>query len=127
MRILESAEDYLEMILMLRNKNGYVRSVDIANGLGVTKPSVSVAMRKLRENGYIKFDEDLYITLTDAGYEIANRTLNRHKILTRLLTSIGVGEETAEDDACRIEHVISAESFDAICRAAKGLLAEDKQ
>ncbi len=127
MRILESAEDYLEMILMLRNKNGYVRSVDIANGLGVTKPSVSVAMRKLRENGYIKFDEDSYITLTDAGYEIASRTLNRHKILTKLLTSIGVSEETAEDDACRIEHVISAESFDAVCRTAKRLLGEDRQ
>lgn len=115
MKILESGEDYLEMILMLSLEKGYVRSVDIASGLGVTKPSVSVAMRKLRESGYIEFGENSYITLTQSGREIAERMLERHKIITELLVKLGVDRETAALDACRIEHVISDESFSAIC------------
>ena len=118
MKILESAEDYLEMILMLSKEKEFVRSVDIATGLGVTKPSVSVAMHKLHENGYIEFAENSYIRLTDSGLEIAERTLERHNKLTGFLVALGVNEETAADDACRMEHVLSDESFAAICRHA---------
>lgn len=116
MNIHESAEDYLEMILMLREKKGYARSIDIANGLSVTKPSVSFAMKKLRENGYIVMDEDNYITLTDSGMEIAQRVYTRHKALTKFLVQLGVDEKTAREDACKIEHDISADTFQAILR-----------
>ena len=116
MNIHESAEDYLEMILMLREQKGYARSIDIAAALGVTKPSVSFAMKRLRENGYILMDEDNYITLTDKGMEIARRIYERHKALTRFLTQIGVDEKIAREDACKIEHDISAETFQAILR-----------
>ena len=114
MNIYESAEDYLEMILMLREQKGYARSIDIASALGVTKPSVSFAMKKLRENGYILMDEDNYITLTPQGMEIAERIYTRHKALTTFLIQIGVDEKTATDDACRIEHYISDKTFNAI-------------
>ena len=100
MHIHESAEDYLEAILRLREQKGFVRSVDIAALLGVTKPSVSFAMKKLRENGYITMAEDNLITLTEAGSVIALRVYNRHKTLVSYLTSIGVSEETAREDAC---------------------------
>ena len=116
MNIYESAEDYLEMILMLREQKGYARSIDIAAALGVTKPSVSFAMKKLRENGYIVMDEDNYITLTDKGMEIARRIYERHKALTKFLMQIGVDEKTAREDACKIEHDISADTFQAILR-----------
>ncbi len=116
MNIYESAEDYLEMILMLREKKGYARSIDIAAALGVTKPSVSVAMKKLRENGYILMDEDNYITLTDRGLQIAERIYTRHKTLTRFLIQLGVDEKTAREDACKIEHDISDETFQALLR-----------
>ncbi|MBQ2976197.1 MAG: metal-dependent transcriptional regulator [Clostridia bacterium] len=114
MNIHKSAEDYLEMILMLREKKGYARSIDIASALNVTKPSVSFAMKKLRENDYIHMDEENYITLTEKGQEIAQRMYDRHRVLTRFLVQIGVDEETAREDACKIEHDISAETFDAI-------------
>ncbi|MBQ6959594.1 MAG: metal-dependent transcriptional regulator [Clostridia bacterium] len=116
MNIHKSAEDYLEMILMLREQKGYARSIDIAAGLGVTKPSVSFAMKKLRENGYILMDEGNYITLTEAGMKIAQRIYERHKALTAVLQQIGVDEKTAREDACKIEHDISDETFNAVLR-----------
>ena len=120
MKIHESAEDYLEMILMLSESKGEVRSVDIAAGLGVTKPSVSFAMKQLRENGYILMDKDSLITLTDAGMEVAQRIYTRHKVLTQYLLELGVDEETARQDACRIEHVISEESMTTIRNFLEG-------
>ena len=114
MKILESAENYLETILSLKNKSGSVRSIDIANALSVSKPSVSVAMKKLRENGYIQMDEENLITLTPQGEEIAGRMYSRHQALTRFLMQIGVPEEIAREDACKIEHDISPETFRAI-------------
>lgn len=123
MNIHESAEDYLEMILMLREKKGYARSIDIAGALGVTKPSVSFAMKRLRENGYILMDEANYITLTDKGMEIARRIYDRHKVLTRFLIQIGVDKETAREDACKIEHDISEETF----RAVLGQLPDEQE
>ena len=116
MHIHESAEDYLEAILRLREQKGYVRSVDIAALLGVTKPSVSFAMKKLRENGYIHMAEDNLITLTETGEGIALRVYDRHMTIMSFLVSIGVSEETAREDACKIEHDISQESFEALRR-----------
>ena len=115
MEIRESAEDYLEQILMLLEKKGHARSTDIAAGLGVTKPSVSVAMKKLRENRYITMAEDGLISLTDKGYAIARRIYDRHKNLTKYLVQLGVPEEIAREDACKIEHDLSDASYDAIC------------
>ena len=114
MRIHKSAEDYLEMILRLTEEKGYARSVDIAMGLGVSKPSVSVAMKQLREGGYIVMDKDNYISLTETGMEIAQRIYERHKVLTRMLKMIGVDEQIAEDDACKVEHDISVQTFTAL-------------
>lgn len=114
MQIKESAENYLETILVLKEQLGQVRSIDLANELGFTKPSVSVAMKKLRENGYIQVDENGYITLKKAGYEIASQIYDRHKTITSLLISAGVNAKTASEDACRIEHVISNESYQCI-------------
>lgn len=116
MKIQESAENYLETILMLQKRQGGVRSIDIATELGFSKPSVSVAMKNLRENGYIRVDEDGYISLCETGQEIAERMYERHTLLSGWLTSLGVDEQIAAEDACRIEHVISAESFAAIKR-----------
>ena len=116
MNIHKSAEDYLEMILMLREQKGYARSIDIASALGVTKPSVSFAMKNLRENGYILMDEENYLSLTEQGMEIAQRIYDRHKALTTFLIKIGVGEEIAREDACKIEHDISDETFHAVLR-----------
>lgn len=116
MNIHESAEDYLEAILMLLEEKGYARSVDIAGMLGVTKPSVSFAMKKLRENGYIRMDEESLITLTPQGDEIARRILNRHRTLSNFLSSLGVEDATAREDACKMEHDLSEESFEAILR-----------
>ncbi|MBR6443540.1 MAG: metal-dependent transcriptional regulator [Clostridia bacterium] len=114
MNIYESAEDYLEEILVLLESKGYARSTDIAEGLGVTKPSVSVAMKKLRENGYISMEKSGLISLTDKGYPIARRIYDRHLTLTKFFMSLGVEEKTAREDACKIEHDISDESFAAI-------------
>lgn len=116
MKIQKSAEDYLEMMLMLKEKYGYIRSTDIADELGVKKPSVSYATKRLRENGYITMDEDNLITLTDAGIAIAQNMYNRHKKLTAFFVALGVDAETADADACKIEHDISEATFEAICR-----------
>lgn len=113
-KIQESAENYLETILMLSQKNAHVRSIDIATELNFTKPSVSVAMKKLRENNLVTVDGDGFITLTAAGMEIASRMYERHQLLSDWLVYLGVTRETALEDACRIEHVISQESFDRI-------------
>ena len=99
---------------MLKNRNGYVRSIDIAEELDFSKPSVSVAMKNLRENGYIGIDENGHISLQEKGLEIAERMYERHTLLSEWLMSLGVTPETALEDACRIEHEISAESFAAI-------------
>ena len=119
MNIYESAEDYLEQILMLLEKKGHARSTDIAIGLNVTKPSVSFAMKNLRENGYINMGSDGLISLTDKGYAIAREIYDRHLALTKYLIQIGVPEEIAKEDACKIEHALSEESFAAICRQIK--------
>ncbi|MBR5109734.1 MAG: metal-dependent transcriptional regulator [Clostridia bacterium] len=119
MNIHESAEDYLEMILMLWEKKGYVRSVDISQALGVTKPSVSFAMKNLRQDGYIIVDEHNEISLTDKGMEIARRIYDRHKALTSFLIQLGVDEAVAKEDACKIEHDISEETFQAVLRQLK--------
>ncbi len=111
MKIQESAENYLETILVLGRRNGNVRSVDIANELGFSKPSVSVAMKQFRENKLIVVDGHGHITLTEEGRAIAERTYERHRMLITFLTKIGVQEETASEDACRMEHVISEETF----------------
>ena len=117
MKIQESAENYLETILMLSQRGTDVRSIDIANELDFSKPSVSIAMRNLRENGYFEMDDNGHITLLPPGEEIAQRMYERHTFLSRWLTGLGVDPKTAVEDACRIEHVISAESFDALKRA----------
>lgn len=114
MQIKESAEDYLEKILILSNKNSLVRSIDIVNYMKLSKPSVSVAMKKLRENGYILMDNDGYITLTEEGKKIAEKIYERHMFITKWLQDLGVPEEIASSDACKIEHVLSEETFDAI-------------
>ncbi len=114
MNIRESAEDYLEMILMLSEQKGEVRSIDIATGLGVSKPSVSVAMKHLRENGYIMMDQNNLITLSESGMAIARKIYNRHKTITRFLMQLGVDEATAKEDACKIEHDLSPATFEAI-------------
>lgn len=118
MTIHKSAEDYLEAMLMLREERGYIRSIDVAAMLGVTKPSVSYATKRLRENGYISTDAAGMIVLEPAGLEIAERMYERHKLLTELLKGLGVSPETAREDACRIEHDLSVESFEAIRRHA---------
>ena len=123
MNIHESAEDYLEKILMLQEKKGSVRSIDIAVAMGFSKPSVSRAMSLLRENGYIEMDKDGLITLTDAGMQIASKMLQRHRTLTRFLVSLGVEPETAEEDACKMEHDISDQTFKAICDHARKRMA----
>jgi len=118
MRIRKSSEDYLETMLMMKEKHGYIRSIDVAMQLGVTKPSVSYSVKRLRENGYITMDANNLITLTDAGMEIAERMLTRHKMLSEFLIRLGVDENTALEDACKIEHDLSEQTFAAICKHA---------
>lgn len=118
----ESVEDYLETILMLQKSRGHVRSIDIANEMNFTKPSVSVAMKNLREKGYITMDSTGYITLTESGRQRAEDVLERHTILADLLMRISVSKETALADACKVEHDLSEETFEAIKRA---LLSEN--
>ena len=115
MVIHESAEDYLESILILQEQCGSVRSIDIVNKLGYSKPSVSIAMKKLRESGYISMAADGTITLNDSGMEIASRIYGRHKTITRLFQHLGVSPEQAAIDACKVEHDLSQETFDRIC------------
>ena len=119
MKIHESAENYLETILILHRRKGSVRSIDIVNELEFSKPSVSVAMKNLRENGYIQVDANGFISLTESGLKIAEMIYERHTLFTDWLVSLGVSPETAAEDACRIEHVISPETFDAIKRHAQ--------
>ena len=114
LKIQESAENYLETILILQQKKGVVRSIDIVNELEFSKPSVSIAMKNLRENAYIEMDGNGYITLTPSGLKIAETIYERHRLLSDWLIYLGVEPETAVEDACRIEHVISAQSFEAI-------------
>ena len=114
MAINESAENYLETILMLSKKLPVVRSVDIANELGFKKSSVSIAMKNLRENNHITVSDAGFIFLTDSGRQIAEMIFERHELISNWLMSIGVSEETALEDACKMEHVISQESFEAI-------------
>lgn len=114
MKIQESAENYLETILILQRRKGDVRSIDIVNELEFSKPSVSVAMKNLREKGLIEMSPDGYITLLEGGREIAERIYERHTLLADWLTALGVNPQVAAEDACRMEHVISAESFEAI-------------
>lgn len=113
-RVFESKENYLETILILHNRNGEVRSVDIAVEMDYSKPSVSIAMKNLREEGCIYVDKNGFITLTESGREIAERVYERHLLFTDWLTSLGVPEDIAAADACRIEHDLSSESFSAI-------------
>ncbi|MGN1092406.1 MAG: metal-dependent transcriptional regulator [Monoglobaceae bacterium] len=114
MKINESAENYLEAILMIKKEKGYVRSIDIANKLNFTKPSVSVAMKNFREEGYITVDVDGGITLTEKGLTIAENIYERHQIIAKALMSLGIDEETAYTDSCKIEHDISDKTFNAI-------------
>ena len=114
MNIHESAEDYLEAILILRERLGAVRSIDVVHQLELTKPSVSVAMKRFRENGYIALDDSGHLILTGSGLAIALNIYEKHLVLTQFLISIGVDEEIAKKDACRMEHVISDESFEKI-------------
>ena len=116
MKIQESSENYLETILILNQRNGEVHAIDIASAMSFSKPSVSIAMKKLRENAYVEITGEGHITLTPSGREIAERIYERHTFLSAWLTSIGVTPTVAAEDACRMEHVISAESFDAIRR-----------
>ena len=118
MKIHESAENYLETIYMLKQKKGAVRSIDIVNELEYTKPSVSIAMKNLRENGYILMDADGLISLTEKGQDIAEKMYERHTVISGWLMSLGVSEQTAIEDACRIEHVISEESFESMKKHA---------
>lgn len=120
MNIYESAEDYLEAVLRLRERHGMVRSIDIANELQVSKPSVSVAMKKLRESGYIRMEEDGAILLLPAGEAIAQRVYERHRLLTRFFVRLGVAEAVAAADACKVEHALSEETFQKIKEFAFG-------
>ncbi len=114
MKIYESSEDYLEAILMLQERLGSVRSIDVVGELSVSKPSVSVAMKKLRENGYIRMDADGFLTLEPKGLAIAEKIYERHRTLTECFIQLGVSEETARRDACRVEHDLSDETFEKI-------------
>lgn len=125
LNIHESAEDYLESILVLKSRLGQVRSIDIVNELGYSKPSVSVAMKKLRENGYIEMDATGYITLLPAGRAIAERIYARHLLLTDFFEYLGVEHETAASDACRVEHYLSDQTFSKLYEHAQRVMAEN--
>ena len=127
MKIQKSAEDYLETILILYNRNGSVHAVDIANQMEFSKPSVSIAMKNLRENGLVAVDESNAITLTDAGRRIAEKIYERHLLLTSWLEALGVSPKTAAEDACRMEHVISEESFTAMKAHVQHMLVKSNQ
>ncbi len=114
MVIRKSAEDYLEAMLMLKEEKGYIRSVDIADHLNVARPSVSYSVKNLRENGYLSMDKSGFITLSESGMAIAEKIYTRHKVLTKFFISLGVDEATAREDACKVEHDLSDETFDAL-------------
>lgn len=119
MEILRASEDYLESMLMMKQLHGYIRSIDVAEHLGVTKPSVTYATRRLKESGHITMDKDGLITLTESGMSVASKMLDRHRTLTAFLIDLGVDAKTAEEDACKIEHDLSQQTYDAICAHAK--------
>ena len=119
MKLHSAGEDYLETVLVLQKKIGLVRSVDVARHMGVSKPSVCHAVATLRDGGYLTMDEDHFLHLTDIGREVAEKIYERHCFFSEQLIAAGVDPETAENDACRIEHVISAESFEKMKAAAK--------
>lgn len=125
MKIQESAENYLETILMLKEEKGAVRSIDIARKMDFSKPSISRAMSLLREHGYITMDREGLIDLTDAGMEIASRIYERHRFLSKWLMALGVSPETAAEDACRIEHDVSDETFQKIKEHIAGKIPEE--
>ena len=127
MVLYESAENYLEMMLVLREEKGHIRSIDIANGLGVTKPSVSVAVKRLKENGFLTMEDGGEIHLTDKGEESAKRILERHKTIAAVLMELGVDEKTACEDACKIEHDISDTSFEAIAHHLQANKEQDNK
>ena len=114
MQIKESAENYLEAILMIKKEKGNVRSIDVANHLNFTKPSVSVAMKSFREEGYVTMDNDGSINLTQKGMEIAERVYERHEVIAKAIMALGIDEEVAYEDSCKIEHDISQQTFDKI-------------
>ena len=114
MNIYESSEDYLECILILSKKQGNVKSIDIAHELNFSKPSVSIAMKKLKESGYLIIGDNGYISLTEKGYMIASKTYEKHLLLKEILMKLGVDEKIAKTDACKVEHNLSDESFEAI-------------
>ena len=122
MKIQESAENYLEAILMIRKEKGQVRSIDVVNELGFSKPSVSVAMKQLEENGYIERDSAGYISLLPPGKQIAESIFDRHNTLIKILTHLGVSEKTARTDACKIEHHLSDETFDVLKKHCRQIL-----
>lgn len=126
MNLYESAENYLEAILSLHERHGMVRSIDIANELHFSKPSVSVAMKKLRESGYIEVDKDGFISLLPAGEEVANRIYERHKLLTEFFIRLGVDPKVAAEDACKIEHYLSEETFRKIKQHATANMNPDE-
>ena len=125
MKIQKAAQDYLESMLMMQQEHGFIRSVDIAEHLGVTKPSVTYTTKRLRENGYITMDVDGLITLTESGMEIATSMLDRHKTITKFLIALGVDPKTAEEDACKMEHDMSEQTYSAICRHARARMMQD--
>ncbi len=114
MIILESGEDYLESILKLSEEKDAVHAIDVVNDLGLSKPSVSIMLKKLKSNGYVDIDDNNHLHLTKSGREIAERIYERHRILTDILIKLGIDPKTAEDDACKIEHDLSAETFEVI-------------
>ena len=118
MSLLESGENYLEAILMVSEKQKDVHAIDIVNELNFSKPSVSIMLKKLKDEGYIEIDEHSHITLTNKGFPIANKIYERHKVLTQILLDLGLPETIAEEDACKIEHDLSPETFEAIKKAA---------
>ena len=111
MQINESIEDYLEAVLRLKERLGLVRSIDVAEEMGYSKPSVSIAMKKLRENGYVEVDGEGHLSLTTAGMNVAKKVDTRHKVLKDIFIRLGVSEETAAKDACEVEHHLSDETF----------------
>ncbi len=125
MRVHESSEDYLETILMLKERKGYVRSVDVANELAFTKASVSVAMKKLRGNGYVQMEADGSLVLTEAGLAIARRVYDRHRLLTEFFVRLGVDPEVAAQDACRVEHDLSEQTFSKLVEHAQKMFEKD--
>lgn len=121
MAITASVADYLEAIMVLQKEKTHVRSIDIANHFGYSRPTVSQTLKSFRAKGYVEVDEDGHVSLTDLGKDIAQTTYEKHIVLTGLLTAIGVSEETAKEDACKLEHDISDETFEAIKKVYKQL------